>query len=251
MSAPANHLHPGASEHYQNARDYEARYQSRTEDIEFYLRACRQAERVLEYGAGAGRLTLPLARAGKRVLAIDTSGPMLDLLKQRLADEPARVRARVGLRKGDMRAYSTRARFDVVIAAFHTVCHLYQVEELQHFLTHAWRHLHPGGSLLFDVPLPRIDVPGYDPIAQVRVCEMEGTQGPELLTQRWFHPQELLMHLHYCGYVRPRLSSDFGPAPPSVETSVVCVRASKPVGNTLRSGGEKSSSGKKKGPAPC
>src|SRR5690606_16528822 len=99
-------LHPGAVEHYQNAAAYESRYQARSEDIEFYLRRCSAQKSVLEYGAGAGRLTLPLARAGKKVYAVDTSSPMLALLRARLRAEPATVRARVEVKKADMRTFS-------------------------------------------------------------------------------------------------------------------------------------------------
>jgi SAM-dependent methyltransferase len=50
---------------------------------------------VLELGAGTGRITLPIARAGVQVYALDADPAMLDRLRHKLADEPAEVRERV------------------------------------------------------------------------------------------------------------------------------------------------------------
>ncbi|HSC87887.1 MAG TPA: hypothetical protein VLC09_11475, partial [Polyangiaceae bacterium] len=64
-------VHPGAVEHYRYGAAYDERYRGRSEDIDFYLRLARGVDRIVEYGAGTGRLTLPLARAGAQVLAVD------------------------------------------------------------------------------------------------------------------------------------------------------------------------------------
>lgn len=220
-------LHPGAVEHYQDARAYEQRYENRLEDVEYYVRRTRSMGSILEYGAGAGRLTLRLCAPGRRVLAIDASAAMVARLKERLAEIDAADRGRIKAVVADMRTFSTKRRFDCVIAAFHTVSHLYSVSDVAAFLERACAHLVPGGTLLFDVPLPRIDMTGYDPIAQVHVMEFGEPGGTELLTQRWFHPQEVCMHLHYAGFGRVRLGSDFTNDSITPETGVVCVSARK------------------------
>ena len=221
-------LHPGAVEHYEDALAYERRYASRTEDVQFYCRRARGSPHVLEYGAGAGRLTLALGRQGASVLAVDSSARMVELLRRRLRVEAREVRDRVRAMKGDMRRFSTSRRFDLVLAGFHTVCHLYSFDDMRAFLRRVWTHLHPGGRLVFDVPLPRIDMPDYDPLAQVRVTKMYAGETSQLLTQRWYQPQEILMHLAYAGFVQGRLRADFGNEPIGPDTSVVCVFATKP-----------------------
>lgn len=224
----ARNIHPGASEHYSDAEAYEARYEARAEDVAHYVRKCRGAESILEYGAGAGRLTLPLAAAGAEVLAVDTSAEMLALLRKRLRGGDPGIVARVSSRRADMRTFRTKRRFDVVVAGFHTLCHLYSPSDMESFLDRVRTHLLPGGKLEFDLPLPRIDVPGYDPISQVRITEMDAPLGPQLLTQRWYQPQEVALYLDHFGFKSVALRSDFTSARIDRETNVFTVSARRP-----------------------
>ena len=120
------------------------------------------------------------------------------------------------------------SRFSLIFAGFYTLSHLYSLGDLRSFLAHAFRHLLPGGEFTFDLPLPRIDVPGYDPIAQVRVTTMGTEDAPQLLTQRWYFPQEMKMHLEEAGFRRIRILGDFGTAPPHRLTDTLCFIASRP-----------------------
>ena len=221
-------LHPGAQEHYQDAQAYQDRYQGRSEDVDFYLAQIPARSSVLEYGAGAGRLTIPLATRGTSVTAVDTSAAMLALLEENLASLPARFGKNVLLHQADMRVFETRKRFDYAVAAFHTLSHLYSHDDMSGFLSRAFRHLKSGGRLVFDLPLPRIDVPSYDPLSQVRVTEIDAPSGVQLLTQRWYQPQEIMMHVHYAGFRHARLCSDFSSSPVDGETSIFTVSARRP-----------------------
>ncbi len=61
----------------------------------------RDDELVVDVGAGRGALTLPLVRAGARVLAIERDSHMVADLQQRVED--ARVADRVQIRRADLR----------------------------------------------------------------------------------------------------------------------------------------------------
>lgn len=224
---PAPTLHDGAREHYVHADAYDARYAARSEDRDFYLRLARGRRRILEYGAGTGRITIPLARGGARVVGVDASREMLDVLEERSSVETPAVRARLTAHVADMRTFATRERFDLVIAGFHTLCHLYSRSDVRGFLRQVARHLEPGGIFAFDVPMPRVDLDDYDPIAQVRITHMDGPAGAELLTLRLFQPEELAMHLRYAGFSSVRLFADFARRPLDDETDVVAVVAAK------------------------
>src|SRR6478672_11112723 len=54
-------------------------------DVPFWQRVAKQARGpVLELGCGTGRVSLPLARAGVRLVGIDRSEPMLERARRRL-----------------------------------------------------------------------------------------------------------------------------------------------------------------------
>lgn len=91
-------------------------------------------QRVLELGAGTGKLTAGLMRAGHAVVATDPSGPMLDRLVERLATPAVQCAAeRLPFRAGS---------FDVVVVA--QAFHWFDVEPA---LAEIARVLAVGGSL--------------------------------------------------------------------------------------------------------
>lgn len=148
-------LEAGTSAHYDDPAYYQKTYARRTEDVRFY-EACAERFRgaVLEYGCGNGRITLALARAGRQVVGVDLSEPMLADLEARLAREPAEVRERIELRRGDMRKVALRRRFPLVICPFNAFLHLYTREDVEAFLARVRAHLAPSGRFVFDVSVP-------------------------------------------------------------------------------------------------
>ena len=74
---------------------------------------------VLDIGAGTGALSIPLARRGAKVTAVDFSAEMLKKLESRAAQEKVSI-ARTVLRSWDeidLDAEGFRERFDLVIAS--------------------------------------------------------------------------------------------------------------------------------------
>ena len=229
-SAPRNGfvVNAGAVDHYQDPESYDRLYEARTEDATFYVRRAKAARSVLEYGAGTGRITLPLLEAGRRVTAVDLSAAMLGALARRAERAGQAVRSRLAIECADMRTFVTRQRFDLVVVGFNAFGHLYSHRDVVAFLERAFSHLSPGGELALDLPLPHLDLPGYDGTAQILVSEMDGARGAELLTLRLFQPQELLMHLHYAGFERASLFGDFQGGPLESDSEVMVLSARKP-----------------------
>ena len=67
----------------------------------------RFGPQLLEFAVGTGRLAIPLARHGYRVTGVDASSAMLRQAAARRASLPRATRARLNLRRGDMRTLST------------------------------------------------------------------------------------------------------------------------------------------------
>lgn len=151
-------------EHYEQANLYEATFRTRRADVEYFRRlADRVGGPILEFGAGAGRVTIPLARDGHHVTAVDLSPPMLARLRERLSPLPAEVRGRIRAVRGDMTRYDAKQRFPLVLATFNVVAHLRTFRDMGRFLRNARKHLLPGGTLAFDVPIPHPDEVEADP----------------------------------------------------------------------------------------
>jgi SAM-dependent methyltransferase len=124
------------------------------DDIPFWrAHAARLGSPVLDLGAAAGRVTLPLARDGAEVWALDGSPEMLRQVDRAAAAEPG-LGERIRAVRADMRDFSLGARFRLVIIAMNTLQALTEPADQLACLRSARTHLAPGGELIFDVALP-------------------------------------------------------------------------------------------------
>jgi len=141
----------GSRDHYRDAALYDHEYKRRREDVRFYVGLARRLlggpGRILELGAGSGRVTLPLLRDGHQLVALDRSRPMLARLR-------ARARGDLSVVEGDLRTFRVPGRFPLVLAAFNVIEHLYTRVELAACLARVRAHLAPGGHFAFDVQVP-------------------------------------------------------------------------------------------------
>jgi len=86
------------------------------DDIPFYLDyARRQGSPILDVAAGAGRVTLPLAREGFDVTALEMSPSMLEEFRKRVNREPHEVAERITLVQGDMRDFALNQTYSLII----------------------------------------------------------------------------------------------------------------------------------------
>ena len=127
-------------------------------DVRFWQRlAAEQGGPVLELGCGTGRVALPVARAGVRLVGIDRSAPMLARARRRL--RRARLDDRTLLVRGDIRQLPFRARrpFSLVMAPYGILQSLTREADLRATLASVARVLRKGGLFGIDlVPdLPR------------------------------------------------------------------------------------------------
>ena len=127
---------------------YDAWCRSVLEDIPFYVDlAVRSGGPVLELGVGSGRVAVPTALAGVRVVGIDSSPAMLELARRRA--KPHNVDLR--LLEADMRTLPDLGTFALVTIPFRALLHLSSDEERRGLLTAVRDRLEPGGMLAFDV----------------------------------------------------------------------------------------------------
>src|SRR5213078_3302963 len=108
------------------ARIYDAWSRSVTEDVPFYLEEARRSGGpVVELGVGTGRIAVPIACDGIRVIGVDSSQAMLEICAER-----ARLAgAALDLRLGDLREPPVDERVPLVIIPFRSLLHLQTDEE--------------------------------------------------------------------------------------------------------------------------
>ncbi|MGE0397472.1 MAG: class I SAM-dependent methyltransferase [Kofleriaceae bacterium] len=150
----------GSREHYSDAALYDYEYRRRRADVTFYRQLAKKrlgTGRILELGAGTGRVTIPLARDGHTVVAVDQMPPMLARLEQRAQKLAPSVAKRIQTVPGDLCTFSVPGTFPLAIAVFNVLEHLYTRVELDACLRRVAAHLEPGGAFAFDVQLPDLD----------------------------------------------------------------------------------------------
>lgn len=107
-------------------------------------------DRYLDLGAGFGTHTVPLARAGKTVTAVDFDGQLLAQLDQALGPDRVRVTA-VHADLGEWLPTTDQPPWDVVVCAGDTITHLADHDAARALVEDAAAHLTPGGALAVEL----------------------------------------------------------------------------------------------------
>jgi SAM-dependent methyltransferase len=121
------------------------------EDVAFYLEEARRSGGpVVELGVGTGRIAVPIAADGIRVIGVDSSRGMLEVCARRAA----LAGVEIDLRVGDLREPPVTERVPLVICPFRSVLHMHTDEDRLSVLAAAYELLVPGGRFVFDVFSP-------------------------------------------------------------------------------------------------
>jgi SAM-dependent methyltransferase len=124
------------------------------EDVAFYLEEARASGGpVVELGVGTGRIAVPIAADGIRVIGIDSSRGMLDVCARRAA----LAGVEVDLRLGDLREPPVSEHVPLVICPFRSLLHMHTDDDRKAVLRAAHELLLPGGRFVFDVFAPDAD----------------------------------------------------------------------------------------------
>jgi len=135
------------------ARVYDPWSASVTEDVELYVEEARASGGpVVELACGTGRISVPVAKAGIRVIGVDASAGMLEVAREFARAEG--VESLLDLRLGDMREPPVEERVPLVLIPFRSLLHMTTEPDRLRALAAANELLLPGGRLVFDVFAP-------------------------------------------------------------------------------------------------
>jgi SAM-dependent methyltransferase len=193
------------SEYDAIARIYDPWSRSVTEDVPFYLdEARRTGGPVVELGIGTGRIAVPIAADGIRVIGVDSSSAMLEVC----AERAALAGAVLDLRLGDLREPPVDEQVPLVICPFRSLLHMHSDDDRRRALRAARRLLAPGGRFVFDVFTPsREDIQethglwlerepeiyeraDWDEHARTLTLSVRGIESESTMQLAWLAPEE-------------------------------------------------------------
>ena len=117
--------------------------QAPQDELEFYLSYARKGEKILEPMCGSGRFLVPFMGQGFDISGVDSSGEMLDKLKQKAPNANV-VRA-------DILEYSPEVRFDYIFISSGSVSLFTDIDLCKKVLRKLKEMLTPQGKFVFAV----------------------------------------------------------------------------------------------------
>ncbi len=128
---------------------YHAHHTRHNDDLPFWLDLAQQLPGpILELGCGSGRVLLPLAQAGHRVIGLDRDYQMLAYLRQRLPPD-----MHLPIFQADLSRFRVSVQFGFILLPCNTFSTL-TVKEQRSALACIARQLVPGGWFVFGIPNP-------------------------------------------------------------------------------------------------
>ena len=127
--------------------------------------------RIVDFGAGTGRLAIPLAQSGYSVTAVDPSTKMLEVLTRK--DGSAQVKTV----NSTMQSFITQEPYDMALCVFTVIIYVLDQLPLENSLEAAANAVKPDGLILIDVPSRaifngvQIENKGFKRVSRVEVID--------------------------------------------------------------------------------
>lgn len=126
-------------------RRFGANYSALTQNNLSRIRSLAPKGKILDFGAGTGRISIPLAMDDYEVTAIDCSAQMLEELKRKAHDLNLNIATHQSLT--DVISQD----FDISLAIFTVLAYIKTESELKAVFENIFNLLKPGGLFMFDL----------------------------------------------------------------------------------------------------
>ncbi len=114
--------------------------------VQHVLDCLPSSSRVVDFGAGTGRIAIPLASGGLQVLAVE---PCQEMLEQ-LTNKPGGEKVETVCKK--IEDFDTPSPFDMAICVFTVLSYILDDEALEKSIRSMAKAIRIGGFLLIDIP---------------------------------------------------------------------------------------------------
>jgi len=135
-------------EEYVDPQLYDAEYGGYKGDFELFFNLIETGS-VLDLACGTGRLTLPLAQKGLKVIGLDASEPMLALAGEKSKEFS------IKWIQGDIRDFHLNETFDLILMGGNAFQALLSESDQMQMLDCVRRHLRPSGLFVFNTRNPQ------------------------------------------------------------------------------------------------
>jgi len=106
--------------------------------------------RIVDFGAGTGRLSIPLSARGYKIMAVEPCKEMLDQLTSKSGQ------LSISTFHGKMQDFQTDTPFDIALCVFTVLLYLLDEESLKKSIQAAANALKHDGLMLIDIPLKAV-----------------------------------------------------------------------------------------------
>lgn len=132
---------------------YDLLYEDVNADIPLYIKLTEKYRKIVEFGAGTGRITIPLATNNKIILAIDNEERMLKKLKDNaIKTNNSKVIDNIIAVHEDMITYKPEEKVECVIMPLTVFNYLINDKEQEDCLKNIYNNiLINGGKLIFEL----------------------------------------------------------------------------------------------------
>jgi SAM-dependent methyltransferase len=141
------------------------------ENIEFFYHYAKEAGEILDIGAGTGRIAIPLAERGVKVVCIEPSPAMRAQFEKKLSTSP-NISKNIELVPGNAMSFNLNRTFHTAFLSG-TFDHFLNDEERLSSLKNIAKHLNPNGKLIFDVFIGLMKDSPLSPAGKVVIGDTE------------------------------------------------------------------------------
>ena len=135
---------------YKHPTLYDDQYWWKKDDIEFYKSIIPSGSKVLELGAGTGRLAFPLFRHNVDFHGLELSSEFCNFANNKLSNLYNEAR----IIQGDMIDFHLDMKFDYIFIAFNSFLHVLSNKDADSCFKSIKRHLNKNGKFILDILVP-------------------------------------------------------------------------------------------------
>lgn len=123
------------------------------DDLPYWFKLAQQyGDPILELGCGTGRVCLPLAEAGYKIIGIDNDLDMLLFAKKQINNQ---VQSQLHLIQADMREFSLHQKYNLIISPCNTLSTL-PFSALKKTILNIYQQMKTSASFAVSLPNPYI-----------------------------------------------------------------------------------------------